>query len=87
MSLLSPGYLLAVCLGASTCRRGIIRPYFRTCSTCGCRSQAPLCPYTQRLIADQAEGTFGRLRYTLGGHHPSETARQTLFLIRITDLG
>ena len=85
MSLLSPGYLLAVGLGAPTCRRGIIKPYFRTCSTCRCRSQAPLCPYTQRLIADQAEGTFGRLRYLLGGHHPSETARQTLSLIRITD--
>ena len=85
MSLLSPGYLLAVGLGASTCRRGITRPYFRTCSTCRCHSQAPLCPYTQRLIADQAEGTFGRLRYILGGHRPSETARQTLSLIQIMD--
>src|SRR3989337_415727 len=53
MSLLSPGYLLAVGLGASTCRRGITRPYFRTCSTRRCRSQAPLCPYTRRLIANQ----------------------------------
>ena len=49
------------------------------------RSQAPLCIYTRRLIADQTEGTFGRLRYSLGGHRPSETARQTLSLIRITD--
>ena len=87
MSLLSPGYLLAVGLGASTCRQGIIKPYFRTCSTCRCHSQAPLCLYTQRLIADQAEGTFGRLRYILGGHHPSETAHQALSLIRITDRG
>ena len=87
ISLLSPGYLLAVGLGASTCRQGIIRPYFRICSTCRSRSQAPLCPYTRRLIANQAEGTFGRLRYILGGHHPSETARQTLSLIRITDRG
>ncbi len=87
MSLLSPGYLLAVGLAASTCRRGITRPYFRTCSTCLCRSQAPLCPCTRRLIANQTEGTFGRLRYILGGHHPSETAHQTLSLIRITDRG
>ena len=87
MSLLSPGYLLAVGLGASTCRRGITRPYFRTCSTRRSRSQAPLCPCTRRLIADQTEGTFGRLRYTFGGHHPSETAHQALFLIRITDRG
>ena len=85
MSLLSPGYLLAVGLGAPTCRRGITKPYFRTCSTCLSRSQAPLCFCTQRQIADLAEGTFGRLRYTLGGHHPSETAHQTLSLIRITD--
>ncbi len=60
-------------------------PSFRSCSTCRSRSQAPFCHYTQRLIADQAEGTFGRLRYFLGGHRPSETARQTLSLIRITD--
>ena len=87
ISLLSPGYLLAVGLGAPTCRRGITRPFFRTCSTCRSRSQALLCPCTQRLIADQTERTFGRLRYILGGHHPSETARQTLSLIRITDRG
>ena len=87
ISLLSPGYLLAVGLGAPTCRRGITRPFFRTCSTCKSRSQALLCPCTQRLIADQTERTFGRLRYILGGHHPSETARQTLSLIQIMDRG
>ena len=87
MSLLSPGYLLAVGLGAPTCRRGITRPFFRTCSTCRSRSQALLCPCTQRLIADQTERTFGRLRYILGGHHPSETAHQTLFQIQIMDRG
>ncbi len=87
MSLLSPGYLLSVGLGTSTCSRGITSSYFRTCFTCRCRSQAPLCACTRRLIADQAEGTFERLRYSLGGHHPSETAQQTLFLIRITDRG
>jgi hypothetical protein len=72
---------------APTCHDGITKPDFRPCSTRKSRSQAPLCLYTQRLIADQAEGTFGRLRYTLGGHRPSETAYQTLFLIRITDRG
>jgi hypothetical protein len=41
-------------------------PCFRTCSTCRCRSQAPLCHCTRRLIANQPEGTFGRLRYLLG---------------------
>ena len=62
-------------------------PYFRTCSTCKSRSQAPFCHCTQKLIANQPEGTFGRLRYILGGDRPSQTTRLTLFLIRITDLG
>src|SRR5246127_3371766 len=33
ISLLSPGYLLAVCLGAPTYRQGITRPDFRLCAT------------------------------------------------------
>ncbi len=60
---------------------------FRACLTCQSRSQAPLCHCTQRLIADQAEGTFERLRYLLGGDRPSQTTRLTLFPIRITDQG
>ena len=31
-----------------------------------------------RLISDQAEETFGRLRYSFGGDRPSQTARLTL---------
>jgi hypothetical protein len=30
-----------------------------------------LCTCTQHLIAVQVEGTFGRLRYILGGNRPS----------------
>jgi hypothetical protein len=62
-------------------------PYFRTCSTCLSRSQAPFCHCTRRLIANQAEGTFGRLRYFLGGDRPSQTTRLTLSLTRITGRG
>jgi hypothetical protein len=62
-------------------------PCFRTCLTCRSRSQAPLCHCTQRLIANQPEGTFGRLRYNLGGDRPSQTTHLTLFPIRITDVG
>ena len=58
--------------------RRITRSEFPLCSTCTSRSQAPLCPYTLRLIPDQAEGTFERLRYLLGGNRPSQTAYQTL---------
>ena len=43
------------------------------------RSQAPLCFYTLRTIAIRAEGTFGSLRYSLGGDRPSQTTHHTLF--------
>lgn len=57
--------------GASTSHRRITSPDFRPCSTRRSHSQAPLCTYTQHLITNQAEGTFGRLRYSLGGNRPS----------------
>jgi hypothetical protein len=60
---------------------------FRTCLTCRSHSQAPLCHCTRRLIANQAEGTFARLRYDLGGDRPSQTTRLALSPIRITDVG
>ena len=54
----------------------ITRPDFRPCSSCPSRSQAPLCPYALRAISNRTEGTFGRLRYLLGGDRPSQTTRQ-----------
>ena len=56
---------------ASTCQRQITSADFRPCSRCLSHSQAPLCTCTQNLIANQAEGTFARLRYILGGNRPS----------------
>ena len=56
---------------ASTSQCRITSPNFRSCSTRQSHSQAPLCTYTQHLIANQAEGTFERLRYILGGNRPS----------------
>ena len=53
-------------------------PYFRICSTYKSRSQAPFYHYAQRLIAKQAEGTFGLLRYSFGGDRPSQTAQLKL---------
>ena len=44
-------------------------------------------PYAFTLfqtISIRLEGTFERLRYILGGDHPSQTAYQTLFFARIT---
>ena len=65
--------------GPSTRYRGITNPYFRTCSACRPRSQAPLCVCTHWPIATRPEGTFGRLRYSLGGDRPSQTTHQPLF--------
>ncbi len=69
--------------GPSTRNRRITKACFRTCSTCKSRSQASLCLYTPRLVTNQAEETFARLRYCLGGDRPSQTARLTLFQNRI----
>jgi hypothetical protein len=64
--------------GPSTQCRRITLPDFRPCSTCRSHSQAPLCQYTQRTVSIRAEGTFGRLRYLLGGDRPSQTAHLAL---------
>ena len=69
--------------GSSIPNRRITKPCFRTCSTCPSRSQAPLCLCTLRMIANHAEGTFGRLRYLLGGDRPSQTTHQAWSLHRI----
>ena len=64
--------------GPSTQNHRITKAYFRTCSRCPSRSQAPFCFYTLRMIANHAEGTFARLRYSLGGDRPSQTTRLTM---------
>ena len=61
----------------------ITKPYFRICSTDKSRSQAPFYLCARRLIANHAEGTFGLLRYFLGGDRPSQTAQLTLSTVRI----
>ena len=69
--------------GPSIQNRRITKTCFRTCSTCQSRSQAPLCLYTLRLVSNQPEGTFVRLRYTLGGDRPSQTTRLAMSSIPI----
>ena len=51
---------------------------FRYCSTCGSRSWAGFCVYTHCAISIRAEPTFERLRYSLGGDRPSQTAHLTM---------
>ena len=41
-------------------------------------SQAPLYHCTLRTVTKRAEGTFGSLRYSFGGDHPSQTTHQTM---------
>ena len=53
----------------------ITMPDFRLCPTRVSRSQAPFCHCTLRMVSIHSEGTFGRLRYSLGGNRPSQTAR------------
>ena len=59
------------------CHR-ITKSYFRTCSTRRCRSQAPLCLCTLRMVSVHPEQTFERLRYHFGGDRPSQTPRLPL---------
>src|SRR5246127_1189365 len=73
--------------GPSIQNRRITKTYFRTCSTCWSRSQAPLCLCTRRPVSNRAEGTFARLRYSLGGDRPSQTTHQTVSPTRMTGLG
>lgn len=78
ISLLSRGSFYPLSDGPPTRYHRITKPDFRPCSTCRCRSQAPFCLYTLRTISDRSEGTFGRLRYILGGDRPSQTAHLTM---------
>ena len=72
--------------GPSIQNHRITKTYFRTCSTCPSRSQAPLCLYTHHTISNRIEGTIAFLRYSLGGDRPSQTTHHTLFPNRITVL-
>ena len=69
--------------GPSIRNRRITKSNFRFCSTYMSRSQAPFYLYALCLIANQAEGTFELLRYSLGGDRPSQTAQLTVFAARI----
>ena len=73
--------------GPSTRDHRITMSDFRLCSTCQSRSQAGLCHYTQRAISDRSEPTIERLRYSLGGDRPSQTAHHALSRPRITGRG
>ncbi len=64
--------------GPSTRNHRITRTRFRVCSNCRSRSQAVLYPCARRAISIRPETTFARLRYSLGGDRPSQTAHLTV---------
>ena len=64
--------------GPSIQNHRITMTCFRTCSTCGSRSQARFCHCTLRTISDRSKRTFVLLRYPLGGDRPSQTAHHAL---------
>src|ERR1035437_1999932 len=65
--------------GPSMRNHRITIPYFRTCSACRPHSQACLCYCTLRTVTKRTEHTFGSLRYSFGGDHPSQTTHHALF--------
>ena len=69
--------------GPSIRHRRITNPDFRPCSTCWSHSQARFCICTLHPVSIRIERTFGRLRYSLGGDRPSQTAYLTLSLALI----
>ncbi len=87
ISLLSLSNFYPLSDGPSTQNRRITKADFRPCSTCRSHSQAPFCLCTRRLISNQPEGTFARLRYLLGGDRPSQTAHLILSPPRMTGEG
>ena len=64
--------------GLSIQHRRITRTDFRLCSMCPSRSQANLYPYALLAVSIRHELTFARLRYSLGGDRPSQTAHLTV---------
>src|SRR5215207_765702 len=62
---------------------GSLRPAFAPARLVCLAVKLPYCLYTLRTISNRAEGTFARLRYTLGGDRPSQTTHLTLFTARV----
>ena len=62
---------------------GSLSPAFASARLVGLAVKLPYAFTLVSAIADRAEGTFGRLRYILGGDRPSQTAHQAMFSTRI----
>ena len=66
---------------------GSLSPTFVPARLVSLAVKLPLYLYTLRMISNHSEGTFGRLRYILGGDRPSQTAYLTLSPATISGAG
>ena len=66
---------------------GSLSPTFVPARLVGLAVKLPSALYTLRMISNHSEGTFGRLRYLLGGDRPSQTAHLTLSPTTISGAG
>jgi hypothetical protein len=63
---------------------GSLSPAFAPARLVGLAVKLPCAFALVAAISIRREGTFERLRYILGGDHPSQTTHQTLSLRRLT---
>ncbi len=66
---------------------GSLSPSFLPARLVGLAVKPAIYLYALRAIANRAEGTFGLLRYILGGDRPSQTAHLALSPDRIHGRG
>ena len=66
---------------------GSLSPTFVSARRVGLAVKLPYAFALYRLVSIQPEGTFGRLRYLLGGDRPSQTAHLARSPARITVRG
>src|SRR4249920_2921799 len=87
ISLLSPAYLLSV--ERWPVHVGPPDHYDRLSSLLdlSVSQSGGLCHCTRRTISDRSEPTIARLRYSLGGDRPSQTAHHALSRLRMTERG
>ena len=66
---------------------GSLSPTFVPARLVGLAVKLPFAFTLCKMVSNHPEGTFERLRYSLGGDRPSQTTRLTLSLRRMTAAG
>ena len=66
---------------------GSLSPAFAPARLVGLAVKLPYAFTLVGTISDRAEGTFERLRYTLGGDRPSQTTRLAMSLFQMMEVG